>query len=175
MGKAECLIRALKPPVIIPLDRNGIYGHYDRIAVHRWTTIAVRLAADADCFPHHVGGSCVPHQVSKVYYCLLSQRAVDAMTEDHEPAALMMDEIPFYMVGRSDDEITTVIDVKEYVMQKLEGIQSHPTHVGDQNPFADAREYVLRDPGFCREYVPLAHSTVGWSEETEGDLFTGLR
>jgi len=175
VGRVVRLIRALKPQVIITFGPDGIYGHYDHIAVHRWTTIAVRLAADADCFPRHVSGSCVPHQVSKVYYRVLSQRVVDNMAEDHAPAALMMDGVPFYMVGRSDDEITTVINVEDYVMQKLEGIQCHATQVGRQSRFADAREDVLRDPGFCWEHFLLAHSTVGRSEETEEDLFTGLR
>jgi LmbE family N-acetylglucosaminyl deacetylase len=175
VGKVVRLIRELKPQVIITFGPDGIYGHYDHIAVHRWTTIAVDLAADADCFPHHVRGSCDPHRVSKVYYRVLPQAYVDGMAEGDEPTALMMDGVPFYMVGRGPDEITTVIDVGDYVEQKLEGIQCHTTQVGRQNRFADAQEDVLSDPGFRREHFLLAHSTVGWPDEKERDLFARLR
>jgi len=175
VGKVVRLIRELRPQVIITFGPDGIYGHYDHIAVHRWTTIAVNLAADADCFPHHVRGNCRPHAVSKVYHRVLPQPVVDAMGEGDELAAQMMDGVPFYMVGRDRDEITTVIDVSDYVEQKLDGIQCHATQVGRQNRFADAREDVLGDPGFCTEHFVLAQSTVGWSDGRETDLFARLR
>jgi LmbE family N-acetylglucosaminyl deacetylase len=175
VGKVVRLIREHKPQVVVTFGPDGIYGHYDHIAVHRWTTIAVNLAADADCFPHHVRGGCSPHRVSKVYYRVLPQTYVDHMAEGDEPAALMMDGVPFYMVGEDSDEITTVIDVGDYVKQKLEGIQCHATQVGRHNHFVDASDEVLSDPGFRREHFLLASSTVGWPEEKETDLFAGLR
>ena len=111
VGRVVRQIRELKPQVVITFGPDGIYGHYDHIAVHRWTTIAVDLAADADCFPHHIGGTCEPHQVSKVYYRVLPQEYVEAMAEGDRPAAAMRDSVPFYIVGRSPDEITTAMSV----------------------------------------------------------------
>lgn len=175
VGKVVRLIRELRPQVVITFGPEGIYGHYDHIAVHRWTTIAVNLAADAGCFPHHAGGTCEPHQVSKVYYRVLPQEYVDRRAEDGRPAALMMDGVPFYMVGRGPDEITTVIDVSDYVEQKLRGIQCHATQVGRHNRFAEQADEVIRDPGFRNEHFLLARSTVGRPEEVETDLFAGLR
>lgn len=175
VGKVVRLIRELRPQVIITFGPQGVYGHYDHIAVHRWTTIAVELAADPDCFPHHTRGSCEPHQVSKVYYRVLPQTYVDARAQGDEPAALMMDGVPFRMVGRDPDEITTVIDVADYVEPKLEGIQCHVTQVGRQNRFSQAPEEVSNHPGFRTEHFLLARSTVGWPEEVETDLFAGLR
>ncbi|MGD2176778.1 MAG: PIG-L deacetylase family protein [Anaerolineae bacterium] len=175
VGKVVRLTRELRPQVVITFGPDGIYGHYDHIAVHRWTTIAVDLAADSDCFPHHVGGTCEPHQVSKVYHRVLPKEFVEAMGEGPRPAALMMDGVPFYMVGRERDEITTVIDVSDYVERKLQGIQCHATQVGRHNRFSEDVEQVIRDPGFQQEHFLLARSTVGWPEGVETDLFARLR
>jgi LmbE family N-acetylglucosaminyl deacetylase len=79
------------------------------------------------------------------------------------------------MVGRARDEITTVIDVSGYVEQKLQGIQCHVTQVGRHNRFSEEVEQVIQDPAFQQEHFLLAHSTVGWSEGVERDLFARLR
>jgi LmbE family N-acetylglucosaminyl deacetylase len=79
------------------------------------------------------------------------------------------------MVGREHDEITTVIDVGDYVEQKVRGIQCHATQVGRHNRFSDEAEQVIQNPTFRREHFLLARSTVGWPEGVERDLFAGLR
>ena len=175
VGKVVRLIREIRPQVIVTFGPEGIYGHYDHIAVHRWTTIAVDMAADSDCFPHHISGTCEPHRVSKLYFRVMPEEQIREMTKRGEPAALMMDGVPFRFVGRPLDEITTVIDVSECVEQKLRGIQCHATQVGRGSRFADARDDVLRDPGFRSEHFLLARSRVGWPEGSETDLFAGLR
>lgn len=175
VGKVVRLVRQLKPDAVITFGPDGIYGHYDHIAVHRWTTIAVDLAGDPDCFPHHVRGSCEPHEVSKVYYRVLPQSYVDKRAEGDRAAALMMDGVPFYMAGWDADEITTVIDVRDHIERKLQGIRCHVTQVGRQNRFTETPDDLLTDPGFCNEHFLLARSTVGWPDETEDDLFYGLR
>ena len=170
VGKLVRIIRELKPHVLVTFGPDGIYGHYDHIAAHRWATIAVRLAADPDCFPDPV--ICEPHQVSKVYFRTLSQEQVAAMSQDGEPAAVMMDGVPFLFVGR--DEITTIIDVSEHLEAKLQGIRCHATQVGRSNRFADTPDEVMRETWFRQESFVLAHSTVGWPQEIETDLFRGL-
>ncbi len=175
VGKVVRLIRELRPQVIITFGPEGIYGHYDHIAVHRWTTIAVDMAADADCFPHHVDDVCEPHQVGKVYFRVMPEEQIEAREERDEPRAMMMDGVPFPFVGRPLEEITTIIDVSAYVDQKLRGIQCHATQVGRQNRFSDVSEEALREYGFFSEHFLLARSTVGWPEEVETDLFARLR
>jgi LmbE family N-acetylglucosaminyl deacetylase len=175
VGKLVRIIRELGPQVLITFGPDGIYGHYDHIAVHRWATIAVDLATDPDCFPDQLASACQPHQVSKVYFRTLPEEQVATMSEGGKPAAVMMDGVPFYFVGRRHDEITTVIDVSDYVEAKLRGIQCHTTQVGRQNRFADMPNEVMREPWFQRETFVLARSTVGWPERVETDLFAGLR
>ena len=175
VGKLVRFIRELRPQVLITFGPGGIYGHYDHIAVHRWATIAVDLAADPDCFPDQLADACQPHRVSKLYYRALPEEQVAAMSEGDKPAAVMMDGVPFHFAGQRHDEITTAIDVSDYVEAKLRGIRCHTTQVGRNGPFADTLDEVTRQPWFQTEHFILARSTVGWPEGVETDLFAGLR
>lgn len=175
VGRLVRVIRELKPQVLITFGRDGIYGHYDHIAVHRWATIAFDLAADPACFPEQLGTPCELHQVSKLYFRALPKEQITAMSEDGSPPVIMMDGVPFHITGHPREEITTAIDVSDYVDAKLSGIQCHASQVGYDTPFADTPEEVLNWPWFREETFVLGRSTVGWPEETEIDLFAGLR
>jgi LmbE family N-acetylglucosaminyl deacetylase len=173
VGRLVRMIRELKPQVLVTFGPDGIYGHYDHIAVYRWATIAANMAADPDCFPDR--DLCEPHQVSKLYFRVLPQDQVASMSEEGKPAAVMMDGVPFYFVGRSAEEITTVIDVSDYLAAKLSGIRCHATQVGRHNRFADTPDEVMRERWFREESFILAHSLAGRSPGVETDLFAGLR
>jgi LmbE family N-acetylglucosaminyl deacetylase len=174
VGKLVRIIRELRPQVLLTFGPDGIYGHYDHIVAHRWATIAADLAADPDCFPDSRAGVCEPHRVSKVYFHVLTEDRVAAMSEDGTPPAVMMDGVPFRFVGYRQDEITTVINVSDHLDAKLRGIQCHVTQVGRHNRFTEAPDEVKHDPGFQHETFILAHSTVGRPSGVETDLFAGL-
>jgi LmbE family N-acetylglucosaminyl deacetylase len=173
VGKLVKLIRQLRPQVLITFGPDGIYGHYDHLAVHRWATIAYDLAADPECFPDR--DACQPHQVSKLYFRVIPQEALDARSPDGRPAAVMMDGVPFPFVGYPASEITTVIDVAGFVEPKRQGILCHATQVGDASRYATAADEVLADRWFRQETFRLARSTVGWPDGVEDDLFARLR
>jgi len=83
--------------------------------------------------------------------------------------------VPFALVGWPRDEITTVIDVGDFVEVKLRGLQCHVSQVGYDAPSGETPEEVLKDPWFRQETFTLARSTVGTSTGPETDLFSGLR
>jgi LmbE family N-acetylglucosaminyl deacetylase len=174
VGRLVRLIREIKPQVLITFGPDGIYGHYDHIAVHRWATIAVEMAADPECFPDREEGGCETHEVAKVYHTAITAEQVEVMKTNGR-AAVMMDGVPFPFVGRREDEITTVIDASQFVEQKRRGILCHVTQVGRDNPFFEGPEGMFNRPEFGREVYVLARSTVSWPEEMEDDLFRGLR
>lgn len=173
VGKLVKIIRQLRPQVMITFGPEGIYGHYDHLAVHRWATAAYDLAADPDCFPER--DDCQPHQVSKLYHRAMSREMLDGWSPEGRPAAVMMDGVPFPFVGYPTSEINTVIDIGDYVEQKRQGILCHATQVGDDSRYATAPDEVLADRWFRQETFRLARSTVGWPDGVEDDLFFGLR
>ena len=176
VGRLVRVIRELRPHVLVTFGPEGIYGHYDHIAVYRWASIAVELAADPDCFPEQFADLCQPHQVSKLYFRALPQAQVSAMAdEDGKPPAVMMDGVPFYIAARRADEITTIIDIGDYAEAKLRGIRCHATQIGRSNRFSDTPDEVMREHWFRHEHFVLARSSVGWPQGVETDLFAGLR
>jgi LmbE family N-acetylglucosaminyl deacetylase len=176
VGRLVRVIRELRPQVLITFGPEGIYGHYDHIAVYRWATIAVELAADPGCFPEQFADLCHPHQVSKLYFRALPEAQLAAMVgEDGKPPAVLMDDVPFYFAARRADEITTIVDVGDYVEAKLRGIQCHATQIGRSNRFSDTPDEVMHEHWFRHEHFVLARSSVGWPQGVETDLFAGLR
>ncbi len=174
VGKLVRIVREVRPQVLITFGPDGIYGHYDHIAVHRWTTIAYDLAADQECFPDHISDSCAPHQASKLYYQVLGEEVLSFLAPQGTPAAVMMDGVPFPMVGYPGNEITTVIDIADHVETKLRGLQCHSTQV-DASSTSEEAQRLIHSPLFCQETYILARSQVGWPDEVERDLFRGLR
>lgn len=175
VGKLVRALRKIRPHVVATFGPEGIYGHYDHIAVHRWTTIAVKLAADRSCFPDLRPDKCETHTVQKLYYNVLSADRAESMTGNDPLAGVMMDDVPFPFVGYPADQITTVIDVRPHAETKLAGIQCHATQVGRERIFGDEPEHVLNSPWFHTELFILAHSTIGRPAGTEDDLFRGVR
>ncbi len=173
VGKLVRLIRRLRPQVVITFGPDGVYGHYDHIAVHWWTVTAVDLAADPEWFPDEEGHP--PHRVDKLYYRVVSEDQLALMAQNGRPATVMRDGVPFPFFGWKQEAVTTVIDVGDYVETKLQGIRCHLTQVGRQSLFFTAPEMVVQAPWFRQENFVLARSTVGWPEGVEDDLLARLR
>ena len=173
VGKVVRLLRELRPDVVIAFGPDGIYGHYDHIAAHKWAAIAVDLAARDDCFPDQLQGACQPPQVAKLYYRVLPASQVELMAQEGMPA-VMMDGVPFYFVGYPPEQITTVIDVAAHVQAKLQGIRCHASQIGEDSPYLTTPEEVLHDLGFGQEHYILAQSGVGPPQGLETDLLARL-
>ena len=174
VGKLVRIMRELRPDVVITFGPDGIYGHYDHVAVHRWASIAAGLASDESCFPDQLAGSCHVHRVRKLYHIVMPESTVAWMTGAGMPAVIM-DGVPFPFFGYSAGEITTVIDVSAYAEAKLRGILCHETQIPEQQRTPQAIEHSLGDEAFCTEHFILAQSEVGWPEKAERDLTRGLR
>jgi len=166
------IIRLLKPQVVIGFGPDGIYGHYDHLACHRWTTIAARVAADSEWFPDQLAAGLEPHQVDKVYHRATAQRWLDAMGPDGR-RDVMMDGVPFSFLGYPDEQITTCIDIRDYAAQKQQGILCHATQIKAGNQFTDATN-LFDQPWFQFEAFVRAQSLVTVSDDVETDLFAGL-
>ncbi len=174
--KVVKLLRQIKPQVVISFGPEGIYGHYDHLAVHRWATAAVQLAAEADRWPE-IGPA---HHVAKFYYRVMPQEQVVQMEEMSGRSSVFMDGVPFSFLGYPLTEITTIIDVCDYVEIKLKGIRCHASQLDPANPYLQEDFDLSTHAWFWQETFILAKrrpdipSTIP-ADGKEDDLFAGLR
>lgn len=170
------LMRQYRPQVVMSFGPEGIYGHYDHLAVHRWVTAAVRLASDTERWAE----AGLPYTVAKFYHRAMPEEQVKAMAERFGRSDVLMDGVPFPFIGYPMARITTVIDVRDYIQRKIQGIRCHASQVAPDSPFIQADFAWEANPGFWQETFILAHSDPNISgvipeEEKEQDLFAGLR
>jgi len=174
VGKLVRIIRQLRPHVLITYGPDGIYGHYDHIAVHRWASIAFDLAADPQCFPERSPTACAPHQIGKLYWSVAPDELVAMMSHDGKPASVMMDGVPFAMIGYPRERITTWVDISRHLDAKLRGLLCHATQFDARNAGEEERR-MLENPQFQREPFILARSMLAPEPGIESDLLAGLR
>ncbi|MCK6629651.1 MAG: PIG-L family deacetylase [Anaerolineae bacterium] len=170
------LVRQVKPQVMLSFGPDGGYGHYDHLAVHRWATAAVQLAAEADCWPE----AGPPHQVAKFYHRAMPQEQLAHMQRMTGRAYVLMGGVPFPFIGHPLERITTVINVHDYVEHKLKGIRCHATQIDPASPYLQETFDLEAFPWFWQETFILAHASQGLfpavgENGKENDLFAGLR
>ncbi len=166
------LLRQLKPQVVMSFGPDGVYGHFDHLAIHRWASAAVELAAENKWL---TAGP--PHEVAKFYHTALRQSQVDTMKEIFQRGAVLMDGVPFPFVGYPDEQITTIIEVKDVANIKLNGIRCHASQLEPTMPYLSADFDPATVPWFQQETYILAKGTLGIldSNGKENDFFAGLR
>lgn len=159
------IVRAERPQVVVTYDANGGYGHPDHIQTNRVTMAALDPAADPTFAPE-LGA---PWRVAKVYWTTLArsliQRARAAgflSAEDVVPDAL------------PDEEITTVVDGREYLDVKIDALRAYRSQVDLENGlFAN----ITKIPEFAVESYLLVRGERGPGSGPHGwedDLFAGL-
>ncbi|MBN1220364.1 MAG: PIG-L family deacetylase [Anaerolineae bacterium] len=170
------LLRELKPQVVITFGPDGVYGHYDHLAVHRWATAAVQLSGQADCWPE-AGPA---HAVAKFYHRALPEEQVARMEQMMGHNYVLMESVPFPFVGYPMEKITTIIDARDYAETKLKGILCHASQLAQDNPYRQTGFDLTTDPLFWQETFILVQSQPGIrsaisTNRKEDDLFAGLR
>ena len=170
------LMRQLRPQVVLSFGPEGIYGHYDHLAVHRWVTAAVQLANESDRWPE-LGSA---HAVMKFYHRAMPEEQIKLMEQNFGRSAVPMDGIPFPFTGYPMEKITTIIDVRAHIQAKLQGIHCHASQVDPNSPYLQDGFDWQANPGFWQETFILAHHHPDLkldytNEQKERDLFAGLR
>jgi LmbE family N-acetylglucosaminyl deacetylase len=170
------LLRQYRPQVVISFGPDGIYGHYDHLAVHRWATAAVQLAGQADCWPE----AGPVHQVAKFYHRAVPQEAILSIEKTTGRSSVPIDGVPFPFVGYPWGKITTIIDVRNYVQHKLRGVRSHASQIAPDSPYLQENFDLDSFPWFWQESFILAYCRedirpVLSANGKEIDLFSGVR
>lgn len=174
--KVVKLMRHLRPQVVVSFGPEGIYGHFDHLAVHRWATAAVLLANEAERWPE-LGA---PHAVQKFYHRAMPEEQIKLREREFGRSAVLMDGIPFPFSGYPMEKITTIVDVSAQVEAKIRGIRCHASQIDPNMPVMQPDFDWRANPGFWQESFILAYRHPDLSLEVtsphkEADLFAGLR
>lgn len=175
VGRLVRIIRVKKPDVMVTFGPDGIYGHPDHVAVHRFATRAAESAGQSCRFREQLAGGLEPHSPRKLYYNVLPKSRVKAMAE-----AAAKQGINFRMaadlekMGVPDDRVTTVIDIRDYFDRKWDAIWSHRSQLAADLPFRTVPKEAVRE-FFGFEYFQRVFPPSTPGEPLETDLFAGLR
>jgi N-acetyl-1-D-myo-inositol-2-amino-2-deoxy-alpha-D-glucopyranoside deacetylase len=173
-SRLATIIRRVRPHVVVSDDRHGTYGHPDHVKAHHVTVRAVALAADE--------GADLPGaawRVPKRYVHTLGRRRLLAVHQALLAAGVPSpfgaegitheDDLPF---GTPDDELTSVVDIRDHLDRKQEALRAHRSQIGADSFFLNTPP-TLREPMFGTEEFVLEDGPAPASRP-ETDLFDGL-
>ena len=168
------VIREQRPHVLITYDDFGGYGHPDHIQAHRTAMYGAQLAA-APTFRPDLGEA---WDIPKIYWTAISKsmiragvEALRASGDTSEMAMMDPDEIPF---GVEDELVTTKIDGRDFLPQKVAAMRSYPTQINMESGFFSFAE--LPDSPMGIEHFRLVKGQLGELDDDgrETDLFSGV-
>ena len=174
-------VREFRPHVILTYDENGGYPHPDHIKTHQVTVEAFEAAADPDRYPE--AGE--PWQPLKLYYFVSFHQAKYVAL--HEELLRRGQDSPYEKIfaqweerarkreelGIKPLEITTRIDVADYLEIRDQALLAHATQIDPKSAWFDCPLDVQRAAWPTEDYH-LARSLVD-TELPEDDLFAGVR
>ena len=164
------LLRQLRPAVVLTHGPEGGYGHPDHIAVSHFVTQAVALAGDpsADL-------EAPLFAPAKLYYTAIPQSFSQSVPAFRDRRAdIGGQQLGFR--GVPDEQITTVVDIKDWLKVKVEALTCHRTQFefdesGQPKLFSSGMPEEDRLRLFGSERYVLVGAQAGLKE---GDLFAGI-
>lgn len=173
VGRLVEVVRRRRPHVLVTYsDDQAFYPHPDHLRVHDISVKAFDAAANPALYPN----TGEPWQISKLYYSVFSARHFRKMFQTFKQLNLewpfpedRMDHYP-----DSDDRITTVLDVRQFLPVRAQALKAHATQIDPESAYWFGLPPDLdADINGTEEYV-LARLTIE-SSIPENDLFAGLR
>jgi N-acetyl-1-D-myo-inositol-2-amino-2-deoxy-alpha-D-glucopyranoside deacetylase len=159
------IVRAERPQVVVTYDADGGYGHPDHVQANRVTMAALDPAADPRFAPE-LGA---PWQVAKVYWMTLRRKIVQLAAD-----AGVLPSIDAVPNSLPDEQITAVVDGREYLHTKVAALRAYRSQVDlQQGIFA----FLTAVPEFAVEHYQLVRGLRGpgrGPHNWEDDLFAGL-
>lgn len=174
-GRLVRLVRRYKPDVLVSYDPSGTYGHPDHIKAHLITVRAFDDSGNAEAYPD----AGPVWQPKKLYYCGISTTQIERWRALAAEAGL---DIPWLnrplregepRRGLPGEEITTIVNVAEYLPRKIAALRPHRTQIRSDFFYFSVPEEVLRKAFFDEQFI-RARSLVD-APLPEDDLFAGLR
>lgn len=171
-----CVIRQVRPQVLVTYDEFGGYGHPDHIQAHRVAMYGAALAA-APSYRADLGAA---WEIEKVYWNAMPRRVMQQAIEtlrqqgiDNEFTQMDVSATPFLC---DDELVSTRIDGGDFVDQKLAALRAHRSQLDVDTGFFQVLTQLDRR-GFGIEHYRLVKGQLGQVDSSgfEPDLFSGVR
>ncbi len=158
------IIRRVRPQVIVTYNEKGTYLHPDHIMANRVTLRAFKASGDPR---FEIGETLAPWQPVKLYYTAIPLERIRRMYRIVKERGAEPGFDP-EVLGK----ISTVVDVREYLSQKLEALNCHQSQMNPNSVIRRMSEE-MRVEAMGYEHFQCVHgcSTV---DTKESDLFEGL-
>ncbi|MBW2323915.1 MAG: PIG-L family deacetylase, partial [Deltaproteobacteria bacterium] len=130
-GRLVEIIRRVRPHIVVTYNRRGVYGHPDHIMVNKVTLRAFHAASDPD---FTIEKELSVWKPSKLYYTAIPLKRLRMMYD----MAIERGEEPRLdpeVLGTPEEKITTIVDVREFISQKLEALNCHQSQISPNNFF----------------------------------------
>jgi len=160
--RLAAVIEEERPEVVVTYGRDGTYGHPDHCRAHHVTLTAIDLLRPAGWWPRKLYLHAVPRSTLRRVGELV-RRAGGATREMRSFL-----RIP----GTPDEELTTVVDVRDPLDGKLRAFAEHRSQYERDRFFQETGRDVL-EAAFGREAFILACGEPG-EPPPERSLFSGL-
>jgi N-acetyl-1-D-myo-inositol-2-amino-2-deoxy-alpha-D-glucopyranoside deacetylase len=150
VGRLESILAELRPAVVLTFDPGGIYGHPDHVTISARATEAYRRAARRPGGPRVLYHQAIPRsglaemgRLQEAFAALRGDATAGPPTEDD-----LLQQRRIVELARPDEEVTTIVDVRSVLDQKLAALAAHASQMRDGG-WADApREMVERFLGW---------------------------
>lgn len=168
VAQVVAIIRDVRPQVMITHPSHGGYPHPDHIAIHQIGLTAWETAADPNYRPD-LGPA---HAVAKLYGRVIPLSFFEVAPGFREyRVQLNGQQLPFH--GTPEEEISTVIDVADWVEQRIAGWECHRSQHNPNGAFSQMPDEV-RQQYLRREYLQVIAHRLSSAPTREDDLFAGL-
>ncbi len=172
------VIREVRPQVLVTYDERGGYGHPDHIQAHRVAMYASLLAA-APSYRQDLGPA---WDIAKIYWTAMSEQRIRSgmrrlrAAGDHTTFEGLDPDGPMPSSVVPDALITTEIDGRDFVAEKLAAMAAHATQITLDGPFF-ALSNNLGNEVWATEFYRLVKGRPAAGSQDGGretDLFAGV-
>ena len=167
-GRLVKIIRRVRPHVVVTYNEKGTYLHPDHIMANRVTLRALQASADAR---FEIGEALEPWRPSKLYYTAIPLERIRRMhrivKEGGEEPGFDPD-----VIGTPEEKISTIVDVRKYLSQKLEALNCHQSQMNPNSVIRRMSEEMRVEAMGYEHFECVQGCTAADTQET--DLFEGL-
>ncbi len=160
------IIRDTRPDAVLTHDPTGGYGHPDHKTMCELVTKAFQTVTKE-------GVTAQGSRPMLLYYVCFPRSSFRRMWQQMLDAGITppFASLDIDRLGSPDDEITTELDVRQYVDIKIESLNCHRTQIDSNGPFSQLPPDVTRDM-MGTEYFALVEPK---GIDSGADLLAGLQ